>query len=90
MIKLLILMVLWAPNPPEDGVVGYKLCHGTQPRVYECLDVGNTTSQRIVIPYNSPLYFAVISYDSAGYQSDYSPEYVYFPLSKPENVIKIR
>lgn len=90
------LTVTWAPNPPEDGVVGYRLCHGAQSRTtpgftsYSTeVDVGNTTTYTVTIPDSAKTwYFSVVSYDAAGYRSDYSPEYVWgiAPPSAPSGI----
>lgn len=75
--------VTWAPNPPEDQIAGYVLCYGPISRSvpgfarYETeLDVGAATEYAVALPADVPRwYFAVISYDAAGYESEYSPEY---------------
>lgn len=79
--------VTWAPNPPEDGVVGYKLCVGSASNAYTCTDKGGATSAGIDLPMTAKSYLAVISYDAARYESDYSAEYVFDPttLPKPPN-----
>ena len=75
--------VTWAGNPDEDDVRGYILCYGAESRTTPGfsryaneVDVGDVTKYSVTLPDDVPRWhFAVISYDSSRYESDYSPEY---------------
>lgn len=76
--------VTWLPSRPGDGVVGYVLYYGTTSR-YEPgfaeydhgMDVGNRSSHRLALSAPPEEYFfAVATYNQAGFESDYSNELV--------------
>lgn len=61
---------------PRDDVKGYRIYYGTSPQQYgQMLEVGNATQYLMNdLQEDTPYYFAVTAYDTAGNESEYSTE----------------
>lgn len=68
----------WNPNSEQD-LAGYKIYYGNSSGSYQLsLDVGNTTTCTLSnVEGGKTYYFAATSYDSEGYESDFSDELTY-------------
>jgi len=70
----------YAPTKNEDGshltdLSGYKIYYGTTSRNYtQYVDTGNVTAVNIGNLAPGTYYFALVAYDNAGNESDYSRE----------------
>lgn len=70
-------LLAWDPTP---GATGYKLYSGTSSRTYTTVaDVGNLTSNSVVLAIGSTYFFAVTAYNGSG-ESDFSTEVSYTPV----------
>ena len=69
------LALAWDPNP-ESNLAGYELYYGPAPRFYDqVVDVGNQTNYLLTVPDDGKTYYmAVVAYDDAGNQADFSQE----------------
>jgi hypothetical protein len=79
------LTVMWYKSP-DTNVQGYKLYYGTTSQQYtNSIVAGNVTNALAAgITPGVTYYFAVTSYDAAGWESSYSPEISYtVPLNSP-------
>lgn len=72
---LSIALLTWEASPEAD-VKGYNVYIGTASRQYtQTIDAGNVTQYTITdLAENTPYYFAVTAYDTAGNESDFSNE----------------
>jgi hypothetical protein len=66
-------------------LAGYKLYYGTNSRSYDqTIDVKNFTTNTVdTLQSGTTYFFAVVAYNTAGLESDYSNEVSYTPTSAP-------
>lgn len=75
-----ITLVWEAVSTNEDGtsvtdLAGYKLFFGRSPGMYtNVIDVGPVTSYSVTLPRPGTYVFAVVAYNAAGDESDFSSE----------------
>lgn len=69
------LLVSWPPNPPDDGVVGYKVYYGTASGAYtDTRSAGGTSTYVGSLTDGTTYYVAVTALDAAGNESYKSSE----------------
>jgi len=67
----------------SGGVTGYRVYHGTGTRAYSnASNAGNLTQTTISgLTNGTTYYFAVVAYNAAGLESDFSTEVSYTPVA---------
>jgi hypothetical protein len=82
-----LVSLSWNANP-ESNISGYKLHFGTQSGVYSTvLDVGNSTQVQLpLMQMGGTYYMAVSAYNSAGFESPRSAEFLVTAATPPEAV----
>jgi len=90
--KIPYVLGTWNKNTEQD-LAGYKVYWGTSSRDYDSvIDVGknNNTVLSDTLLYDISYYFAVTAYDTAGNESEYSEQVIFYARKSVRDTLKPR